>query len=162
VWQTRVGKVGVAICWDQWFPEVARAMALQGADVLLYPSAIGSEPQDPSMDSADRWQRVMMGHAAANMVPVVATNRYGTEILMHDDGKTEKQRITFYGRSFITDETGAKVAEAEMESENDPICILTSTIDPDWNRSTRLAWGLFRDRRPELYGILQTKDGSLN
>ena len=93
------------------------------------------------------------------MVPVVASNRYGTEILLEKDGTTEKQRITFYGRSFITDETGAKVAEAVMEDGN-PIAVIASTIDPEENRSTRLAWGLFRDRRPELYKILQTKDGS--
>jgi len=158
VWKTRIGKVGVAICWDQWFPEAARAMAIMGADVILYPTAIGSEPQDPTIDSSDHWQRVMQGHAAANMVPVVASNRYGTEILLRKDGITEQQRITFYGRSFITDETGAKVAEAVME-EGNPISVITSSIDPEANRSTRLAWGLFRDRRPELYRILQTKDG---
>jgi N-carbamoylputrescine amidase len=150
--------IGVAICWDQWFPEAARAMALQGADILLYPTAIGSEPQDPTLTSADHWQRVMQGHAAANMVPVVASNRYGTEILLQEDGN-EKQRITFYGRSFITDETGGMVAEAPVNMEEDT-CIMTSTIDYEANRSTRLAWGLFRDRRPELYRILQTKDGS--
>eukprot|EP00536_Pseudo-nitzschia_multiseries_P010473 jgi/Psemu1/259023/estExt_Genewise1Plus.C_3200046 len=164
VWNTRVGRVGVAICWDQWFPEAARAMALMGADVILYPTAIGTEPQDPTINSADHWQRVMQGHAAANMVPVVATNRYGTEILLQTgkDGATcaEKQRITFYGRSFITDETGAKVAEAEMDGTN-PISVVASSIDPEANRSTRLAWGLFRDRRPELYGVLQTKDGGV-
>ena len=93
------------------------------------------------------------------MVPVVASNRFGTEILLQEDGITEKQRITFYGRSFITDETGAKVAEAVIENQDQPICILTSTINAEANRATRLAWGLFRDRRPELYGILQTKDG---
>ncbi|KAL3919551.1 MAG: hypothetical protein SGILL_003697 [Bacillariaceae sp.] len=154
--------VGVAICWDQWFPEAARAMALQGADVLLYPTAIGSEPQDPTINSAEHWQRVMQGHAAANMVPCIASNRYGTEILKNDGGSgaaTEKQRISFYGRSFITDETGSIVAEAPIQMD-DHTCILTSTIDFEANRSTRLAWGLFRDRRPELYGILQTKDGS--
>lgn len=158
VWKTRVGKVGVAICWDQWFPEAARAMALKGADILLYPTAIGTEPQDATIDSSDHWQRVMQGHAAANMVPVVASNRYGTEILLGKDGATEKQRITFYGRSFITDETGAKVAEAEMNGDN-PVSVIASSIDPQENRATRLAWGLFRDRRPDLYGILQTKDG---
>ena len=160
VWKTKVGKVGVAICWDQWFPEAARAMALMGADVILYPTAIGTEPQDPTINSADHWQRVMQGHAAANMVPVVASNRYGTEILLHKDGTTEKQRITFYGRSFITDETGAKVVEVVME-DNNPISVIASTIDPEENRNTRLAWGLFRDRRPELYKILETKDGIL-
>jgi N-carbamoylputrescine amidase len=96
------------------------------------------------------------------MVPVIASNRFGTEILLEEGGGiTEKQRITFYGRSFITDETGAKVAEAVTESQDQPICILTSTVDPEANRATRLAWGLFRDRRPELYGILQTKDGAV-
>jgi len=159
VWKTAVGKVGVAICWDQWFPEAARAMALMGADVILYPTAIGTEPQDPTINSADHWQRTMQGHAAANMVPVVASNRIGTEILLQKDGITEKQRITFYGRSFITDETGAKVAEATMEDGN-PISVIASTIDPEENRTTRLAWGLFRDRRPELYKVLLTKDGN--
>jgi N-carbamoylputrescine amidase len=165
VWSTRVGRVGVAICWDQWFPEAARIMALKGADVILYPTAIGTEPQDPTLNSADHWQRVMQGHSAANMVPVVASNRYGTEILLNEDG-TERQRITFYGRSFITDETGAKVAEAAMDdNENNksmnPISIITSTIDSEANRSTRLAWGMFRDRRPDLYGTLLTKDGGV-
>ena len=197
VWNTKVGKVGVAICWDQWFPEAARAMALQGADVLLYPTAIGSEPPNPTLDSSDHWQRTMQGHAAANvstnrvvgrptimlwrttavmipqqlillfpvlsfkMVPVVASNRQGTEILLNDDG-TERQRITFYGRSFITDATGALVAHADRTikcSSTAPFQILTATIDPGANRSSRLAWGLFRDRRPELYPILLTKDG---
>ena len=165
VWHTFVGRVGVAICWDQWFPEAARIMALKGADVILYPTAIGTEPQDPTLNSADHWQRVMQGHSAANMVPVVASNRYGTEILLDEDG-TERQRITFYGRSFITDETGAKVAEAVMDdNENNvsmnPISIITSTIDSEANRSTRLAWGMFRDRRPDLYGTLLTKDGGV-
>lgn len=164
VWKTRVGRVGVAICWDQWFPEAARAMALKGADVILYPTAIGSEPQDPLLNSCDHWQRVMQGHAAANMVPVVASNRYGTEILLNDDGITEKQRISFYGRSFITDETGAKVVEVSTGVNNDgsllePISIIKSTIHREANLSKRVAWGLFRDRRPDLYGILLTKDG---
>jgi N-carbamoylputrescine amidase len=175
VFTSRLGfTVGVAICWDQWFPEAARAMALLGADVLLYPTAIGTEPQDPTINSADHWQRVMQGHAAANMVPVVASNRYGTEILLHADGQTEKQRITFYGRSFITDATGAIVKEVQYSTEDDDddyddnddttnkhIAIVTSNIDPEANRAVRLAWGLFRDRRPELYGVLQTKDGNL-
>ena len=153
-------KFGVGICWDQWFPETARICALQGADVMLYPTAIGTEPQDPSLDSATHWQRVMQGHAAANMIPVVAANRYGTEILLEEDG-TERQRIHFYGRSFITDETGAIVAEAN--TSNDDVAgsvIITTEFDPHENRRTRLAWGVFRDRRPELYGALLTKDGS--
>mmetsp|Transcript_1713 Transcript_1713/g.2451 ORF Transcript_1713/g.2451 Transcript_1713/m.2451 type:complete len:358 (-) Transcript_1713:1016-2089(-) len=155
VFNTRVGKVGVGICWDQWFPEAARSMALLGADVILYPTAIGSEPQDPSLDSSDHWQRVMQGHAAANMVPVVASNRFGTEILLDSDGK-EKQRIKFYGRSFITSETGAIVKEAKDGTD-----IISAEIDPVSNRSTRAAWGLFRDRRPEMYSTLRTKDGHL-
>eukprot|EP00541_Cyclophora_tenuis_P014590 CAMPEP_0116571694 /NCGR_PEP_ID=MMETSP0397-20121206/17722_1 /TAXON_ID=216820 /ORGANISM="Cyclophora tenuis, Strain ECT3854" /LENGTH=344 /DNA_ID=CAMNT_0004099859 /DNA_START=19 /DNA_END=1053 /DNA_ORIENTATION=- len=153
VWNTKIGKVGVAICWDQWFPEAARAMALQGADVILYPTAIGNEPQDPTLNSRDHWQRVMQGHSAANMVPVVASNRYGTEILQNEDG-TEKQRIHFYGRSFITDETGKIVKEAKDGRD-----ILVYEVNTEENRATRLAWGLFRDRRPELYKVLLTKDG---
>lgn len=155
VFHTRVGVVGVGICWDQWFPETARSMALLGADVLLYPTAIGSEPQDSSLNTADHWQRTMQGHAAANMVPVVASNRYGTEVLLDASGK-EKQRITFYGRSFITDNTGALVKEAKSGSD-----IISAEIDIAANRSARAAWGLFRDRRPEMYGILKTKDGQL-
>ena len=155
VFKTRVGNIGVGICWDQWFPETARALALMGADVLLYPTAIGSEPQDPSLDSADHWQRVMQGHAAANMVPVVASNRYGTEILLEEDG-TEKQRITFYGRSFITNNTGAIIQEAPSKDEQ---AILVAEIDVVDNRATRYYWGIFRDRRPELYGVLLTNDG---
>lgn len=172
----RAGRVGVAICWDQWFPEAARAMALQGADVLLYPTAIGSEPHATQMNqssslthapaqfysSADHWQRVMQGHAAANMIPVVASNRFGTEILLQDDDVTEKQRIDFYGRSFITDNTGAVVAQCADNTETDVVTVVTATIDTERNRRERAAWGLFRDRRPDLYNILLTKDGKLN
>ena len=135
-------------------------MALQGADVILYPTAIGSEPQDPSLNSADHWQRVMQGHAASNMVPVVASNRFGTEVLLHEEDGTERQRITFYGRSFITDNTGAIVAEcADNSIGNRPVVVATSEIDAEANRRERGAWGLFRDRRPDLYGTLLTKDG---
>ena len=145
-------------------------MALQGADVILYPTAIGSEPQDPTINSADHWQRVMQGHAAANMVPVVASNRFGTEILCHEptgksslgdgDGEyMEKQRIHFYGRSFVTDHTGALVAECGPVDAEQPVQVVTTTVDAQANRKERLAWGLFRDRRPDLYGILLTKDG---
>mmetsp|Transcript_11120 Transcript_11120/g.15669 ORF Transcript_11120/g.15669 Transcript_11120/m.15669 type:complete len:413 (+) Transcript_11120:59-1297(+) len=163
VWDTMFGKVGVAICWDQWFPEAARSMALMGADVLLYPTAIGTEPQDPTIDSSSHWQRVMQGHSAANMIPIVASNRYGTEILLELVGEKErdeqaykeKQRIRFYGKSFVTDETGAIVKEAQDGAD-----ILVVPVDAKKNRETRAAWGLFRDRRPDLYGILQTKDGS--
>jgi N-carbamoylputrescine amidase len=154
VFHTKVGVVGVGICWDQWFPETARAMALLGADVLLYPTAIGSEPQDPTIDSADHWQRAMQGHAASNVVPVIASNRYGTEILLDGQGN-EKQRIKFYGRSFITDEKGAIIKEAKDGND-----IISAEIDIFANRRIRHAWGLFRDRRPEMYGILRTKDGN--
>ena len=148
VWHTKVGRVGVAICWDQWFPEAARAMAIMGAELLLYPTAIGSEPQDPRLDSRRHWQRVMQGHAAANMLPVVASNRVGVET---GDACT----MTFYGSSFITDGTGALVAEADSDSET----VLTATFDLDQLLTDRAAWGLFRDRRPELYLPVLTFDG---
>jgi N-carbamoylputrescine amidase len=149
VWHTWHADIGVAICWDQWFPEVARVLALRGAELLLYPTAIGSEPADPGYDSSDHWQRVMQGHAAANLVPVVATNRTG-----HEEGITTS--LDFYGRSFIADETGAIATEAAREGEE----IVTSTFDLDELRKRRAGWGLFRDRRPDLYGPLLTLDGS--
>ncbi|MCM2394783.1 N-carbamoylputrescine amidase [Rhizobium sp. S95] len=149
VWQTRHAKIGVGICWDQWFPEAARAMALQGAELLFYPTAIGSEPQDPTIDSAAHWQRVMQGHAAANVVPVIASNRIGKE-----PGRKGTE-LTFYGSSFIADQTGAKIAEADRTSET----VLTATFDLDGIAKQRTAWGLFRDRRPELYEPLLTMDG---
>jgi N-carbamoylputrescine amidase len=149
VWQTKHGAVGVGICWDQWFPEAARSMALLGADVILYPTAIGSEPQNPIWDSSAHWQRVMQGHAAANLVPVVAANRTGREV-------GNPTTVTFYGSSFITDATGEKVAEAGRDDER----VLVAEIDVEANRAMRAAWGLFRDRRPELYGALTTLDGA--
>lgn len=149
VWPTRFGVVGVGICWDQWFPESARSMALLGADVILYPTAIGSEPQNPSWDSSGHWQRAMQGHAAANIVPIVAANRTGREI-----GRPTE--VTFYGSSFITDATGAKVAEAGRDEER----VLIADIDIEANRAMRAAWGLFRDRRPELYGAITSLDGN--
>lgn len=148
VWQTRFGVIGVGICWDQWFPEAARAMALQGAEVLLYPTAIGSEPPNPAWDSSAHWQRVMQGHAGANLMPVVAANRYGVE-------RGTSTEITFYGSSFIADNTGAKVAEAGREGE----AVLTASFDLAALRAMRLSWGLFRDRRPDLYGSLLSLDG---
>jgi N-carbamoylputrescine amidase len=151
-WPTRHGVVGIAICWDQWFPEAARCMALQGAEVLLYPTAIGSEPPDPSWDSKDHWQRVMQGHSAANLMPVIAANRYGLE-----HGAADRS-ITFYGSSFITDLTGAKVVEAGREGD----AVLTATFDLDALQVQRAGWGLFRDRRPDLYGPITTLDGSTN
>ncbi|ELA7314496.1 N-carbamoylputrescine amidase [Vibrio alginolyticus] len=140
VWQTKFGKFGAGICWDQWFPELARSLALHGAEAIFYPTAIGSEPQDPTLDSRDHWQRTMQGHSAANLVPVIASNRVGTEV---DDGI----EITFYGSSFITDHTGAKIAEAPREGET----IIYAEIDLAAIAKARHAWGLFRDRRPDLY-----------
>lgn len=148
VCRTRFGTIGAAICWDQWFPEAARAMALQGAELLLYPTAIGSEPQDPSIDSRDHWQRTMQGHAAANLMPVVASNRIGTEL-------GESCSLTFYGSSFIAGPTGQILEQAGREEE----AVLTASFDLDELRRQRAAWGLFRDRRPELYGPLQRLDG---
>lgn len=147
VWQTRYARIGVGICWDQWFPECARAMTLLGAEILLYPTAIGSEPQNPLLESADHWQRVMQGHAGANMVPLVASNRIGRE-------EGESCAISFYGRSFIADPWGAKVAEAGAEE-----AVLTAGFDLEQIRMARASWGLFRDRRPELYAPLMTLDG---
>lgn len=148
VWDTRHGSIGVGICWDQWFPEAARSMALLGAEMLLYPTAIGSEPPDPAWDSSGHWQRVMQGHAGANLMPVVAANRTGREV-----GRTCE--ITFYGSSFIADSTGANVAEAGRDGET----VLVASFDRDGLRTQRAAWGLFRDRRPDLYGPIVTLDG---
>jgi len=148
VWRTRFGTIGVAICWDQWFPESARAMALLGAEMLFYPTAIGSEPQDLSIDSRDHWQRAMQGHAASNIMPVIASNRIGTEC-------GERWEVTYYGSSFITDHGGAIVAQAQRGGE----AVITASFDLDAIRAYRNAWGVFRDRRPELYGPLMTLDG---
>lgn len=149
VFDTRFAKIGAAICWDQWFPETARCLALKGAEILLYPTAIGSEPQDASLDSSAHWQHTMQGHAAANVMPLVASNRVGTE-------QGEKYTMTFYGSSFIAAPTGEKVAEADRSSET----VLTATFDLEEVRRYREAWGVFRDRRPELYGPLLSLDGS--
>ncbi|WP_297367424.1 N-carbamoylputrescine amidase [Acidocella sp.] len=150
VWDTKFARIGVGICWDQWFPECARAMALMGAELLFYPTAIGSEPQDDGLDSAGHWQRTMQGHAAANLTPLVASNRIGRE------AGRKGTHITFYGSSFIADQTGAKVLEANRAEE----AILTATFDLDAIRQQRNSWGVFRDRRPELYTPLLTLDGS--
>lgn len=151
VWKTRFGTIGCGICWDQWFPEAARGMALMGAELLFYPTAIGSEPQDPLLDSAPHWQRVMQGHAAANVVPVIASNRIGRE-----DGRNGTS-ITFYGSSFIADQTGLKLREADRDTES----LLVETFDLDAIERQRSAWGLFRDRRPDLYGVLGSLDGQV-
>jgi len=148
VFDTRFAKLGAAICWDQWFPEAARAMALMGAEILLYPTAIGSEPQDPSLDTSAHWQRTMQGHAAANVMPLVASNRIGTE-------EGERFSMTFYGSSFIASHTGEKVAEADRTSES----VLLATFDLQAVHRYRRAWGVFRDRRPDLYYPLLSLDG---
>lgn len=149
VWDTAVGRIGTAICWDQWFPEAARAMALQGAEMLMYPTAIGSEPADPGYDSAAHWQMVMRGHAAANILPVIASNRIGAETA------PEGTAVTFYGSSFITDQTGQMVATASRDREE----VLVAKFDLDAIAALRRTWGLFRDRRPEVYGAVATLDG---
>ncbi len=143
VWDTAFGRVGVGICWDQWFPEAARAMALMGAEVLLYPTAIGSEPPQPGYDSQPHWETVMRGHAGANIMPLAAANRVGREV-------QEGREVTFYGSSFIADQTGALVARAGREGE----AVLTATFDLDAIAELRRSWGVFRDRRPEMYGAL--------
>ncbi|MFT6583510.1 MAG: N-carbamoylputrescine amidase [Alphaproteobacteria bacterium] len=143
VWETRYGVIGVGVCWDQWFPECARAMALQGAELLFYPTAIGNEPQDPNYDSSGHWRCVMQGHAAANMVPVVASNRVGVE-------RNPGADMTFYGSSFIADHKGAVVAQAPCRGE----AIIIAAFDLSKIREKRRNWGLFRDRRPDLYASL--------
>ena len=150
VWNTRYARIGVGICWDQWFPECARAMALQGAELLFYPTAIGSEPHDPTITSREHWQRVQQGHAGANLMPLIASNRIGRE-------DQEDYHITFYGSSFIADPFGAKVAELGENDEG----ILVHSFDLDRLEHVRSAWGVFRDRRPNLYGALGTLDGVL-
>ena len=152
VWDTLYGRIGVGICWDQWFPETARAMVLQGAEMLLFPTAIGSEPSQPELDSMPNWCNTMRGHAAANQVPVIASNRIGTEQAQHRD-----LSLTFYGSSFICDSSGELVKQADRSSE----CVLLHTFDLDESRLQRQSWGLFRDRRPEHYGPLLTLDGKL-
>ncbi len=143
---TKFGTIGVAICWDQWFPEAARAMTLAGADVLFYPTAIGTEPEEPELDSRDSWQRVMIGHAVANAVGVVAANRIGTE---GPEGKP-KESITFYGSSFVADPRGDKLAELPRDEQG----IAMATLDLDAIKRVRASMGFFRDRRPSLYGRL--------
>ncbi|MDF2473407.1 MAG: N-carbamoylputrescine amidase [Anaerocolumna sp.] len=148
VWNTRYGKIGVGICWDQWYPETARCMALMGAEILFYPTAIGSEPESPDVDSKDHWQRCMIGHAACNLVPVVASNRIGSEAI-------EDSTIRFYGSSFITNGTGEKIAEAGRTEET----VLVAEFDLDAMAEQRIEWGIFRDRRPDLYKAILTYDG---
>ena len=148
VWETSYGKIGLGICWDQWFPETARCLALMGAEILLYPTAIGSEPGEDDLDSKDHWQRTMQGHAAANIVPLVASNRIGIE-------SAEDIAMTFYGSSFIADHTGAKVIEADQNTQS----VITATFDLEEIRKYRIDWGVFRDRRPNHYNAITTMDG---
>lgn len=150
VWKTRYAKIGVGVCWDQWYPEAARCMALMGAELLFYPTAIGSEPQDGSIDSKDHWQMCMLGHAASNLVPVIASNRVGMET-------DEESSITFYGSSFIAGPQGNKVAEADRAEET----VLVAEFDLDQLEIQRIEWGIFRDRRPDLYKIITSYDGEL-
>lgn len=150
VWKTRYAKIGIGICWDQWYPEAARCMALMGAELLFYPTAIGSEPQDGSIDSKDHWQACMLGHAASNLVPVVASNRIGLE-------EDEDSSITFYGSSFIAGPQGNKIVEAGRHEET----VLVAEFDLDQLEVQRIEWGIFRDRRPDLYKIITSYDGEL-
>ena len=146
VWDTRVGRIGVGICWDQWYPEAARAMTLMGAEVLLYPTAIGSEPHDPSLDTAQPWRRAMQGHAVSNIIPVVGANRTGFEPWTDYPGGGQR----FYGSSFIADHRGDLIEAFGREEEG----VLNATFDLDFLATHRAAWGFFRDRRPDLYGAL--------
>ncbi|NWJ41339.1 MAG: N-carbamoylputrescine amidase [Geothrix sp.] len=143
VWDTRFGKLGVGICWDQWYPECARAMMLLGAEILLYPTAIGTEPENPDLDTKDLWQRAMIGHAVSNVVPVVASNRIGLE-----------GDQTFYGHSFIADHRGEKVAELGRAASG----VITADFDLEEIRRNRASFGFFRDRRPDLYGLISKTD----
>lgn len=149
VWDTAFGRLGVGICWDQWFPEAARVMALMGAEVLLYPTAIGSEPDRPGYDSQPHWETTMRGHAAANIMPLLAANRTGLE--------TQGDRsVTFYGTSFIVGETGQILGQAPRDGH----AVITATVDLDRVAEERRAWGVFRDRRVDLYGPLSGLDGT--
>ncbi|ETT48109.1 N-carbamoylputrescine amidase [Paenibacillus sp. FSL H7-0756] len=150
VWNTRYAKIGVGVCWDQWYPEAARVMSLMGAEILFYPTAIGSEPQDGSIDSKDHWQTCMLGHAAANLIPVVASNRIGKET-------DEDSSIDFYGSSFIAGPQGNKIVEAGRDEQT----VLVSEFDLDALEVGRIEWGIFRDRRPELYRMIASYDGDL-
>lgn len=148
VWQTKYAKIGVGICWDQWFPECARSMALMGAELLFYPTAIGDEPT-LSINSKSHWQRCMQGHAAANLMPVVASNRIGTETVTQDSNDSV---LSFYGSSFITDNRGEILQQASADTSE----IISATFDLDKLAQDRHQWGVFRDRRPSMYGTLLT------
>ena len=149
VWNTKYAKIGVGICWDQWFPEAARSMVLSGAELLLYPTAIGGEPEDDGFDSSDMWQRAMIGHSASNQIPVIASNRIGAE-------KGIDIENYFYGRSFVTNHVGDKIAEGSRDKEE----VLIGKINLSEAETLRNVWGIFRDRRPELYKGLLNLDGA--
>lgn len=153
VFDTAFAKIGVGICWDQWFPETARCLALGGAELIFYPTAIGSEPI-LGCDSMEHWQRCMQGHAASNIVPVIAANRYGTEnVEPSAENGGQKSALTFYGSSFITDETGAIVCLSPRSGDD----VLVHTFDLSSIADARLEWGLYRDRRPKCYGVITEK-----
>jgi N-carbamoylputrescine amidase len=150
VWDTRYARIGLGICWDQWFPEAARCMALMGAEILMYPTAIGNEPGDDSVDSMQHWQNTMCGHAAANIMPLLASNRIGTE-----KATTSDMQMTFYGSSFIADQFGNRVEVANRTDQT----VLTHSFDLAEIKSYRETWGVYRDRRPDQYAALLTMDG---
>ncbi|WP_420547283.1 N-carbamoylputrescine amidase [Curvivirga sp.] len=152
VTQTAYAKIGVGICWDQWFPEAARSMALKGAEILFYPTAIGSELSMEGHDSSGHWRRVMQGHAGANLVPVVASNRVGKEVATNSDN-----HLTFYGTSFIADQFGDIIKDANRDEE----AVLVAEFDLDICHEMRDSWGVFRDRRPDLYGDILKMDASI-
>lgn len=150
VWNTKFGKVGIGICWDQWFPETARSLALNGAEMILYPTAIGSEPI-LGCDSMEHWRRAMQGHSAANLMPVAAANRIGTETVVPcTENGGQSSSLCFYGSSFITDNTGALIQSAGRAEE----AVLTASFDLDELAKDRLSWGIYRDRRTEMYGVI--------
>lgn len=150
VWDTKFGRIGVGICWDQWFPETARALALMGAQLILYPTAIGSEPILET-DSMPHWRRTMQGHSAANLVPVAAANRYGLEeVTPSEENGGQSSALKFYGSSFITDGVGEIIVQAGREGD----AVITAELDLDACDRARLEWGVFRDRRPDRYKII--------
>ncbi|MBO4636810.1 MAG: N-carbamoylputrescine amidase [Clostridiales bacterium] len=150
VFETAFGNIGIGICWDQWFPETARCLALMGADIILYPTAIGKEPI-LEVDSMEHWRRTMQGHSAANIIPVVAANRIGSEkVTPCKENGYQESELLFYGSSFMTDQWGGLIVSADRSSET----VIYAEYDLDSNREDRLSWGVFRDRRPEMYGGL--------
>ena len=153
VWNTRYARIGVGICWDQWFPETARCMTLDGAELLFYPTAIGSEPV-LDCDSMPHWRRAMQGHSASNVIPVIAANRFGTETVEPCEANGgQKSALTFYGSSFITDETGGIIADAGRDGDK----VICAEHDLDEIDEMRLSWGIFRDRRPDRYRVITEK-----